>query len=458
MLAAALSGFFKRSLRTFYRVEVNGRDRVPVEGPLLLVANHPNSLVDPVLAASASERPARFLAKSTLFKVPVFGTLLSSIGGIPVYRKQDAASAEHMARNEETFEAAAAALQANQVLCLFPEGTSHSDPMMKRMKTGAARMALLAEERSGWSLGVKILPIGLTYEAKKRFRSRAIVQVGHPIEARFYRQAYEADPVEAAQQLTAHLAQGLSRVVLQGESWNDVRLVQIAERILTAAPEVIPLDAGKPEEEARAERQRRIADQLPLARARDPERTREISERLLQFVERLDSLGVRDDALVKRYAPGAVLRYTLRSLALLLLVFPLALVGVAAFWLPYKAHALIAAAAPIAEDRIASLKAGVGLIFIPLAYFLCIGLAGFLLGFWPALGAALVLPPCGFAAIALRDRQRQIVDELQAFFLLANRRKLRGRLIERRTELAREILSLAVTLPDPAADDQAQIA
>src|SRR5205085_2477739 len=118
--------------------------------------------------------------------------VLRAVGGIPVYRRMDAApgSADtHAAKNEETFDAAAGCLGEGGTLCIFPEGVSHSDPQMKKLKTGAARMALLAEARAAYSLGVHIVPVGLTYESKQRFRSRAVVEVGHPIEVRHYRAA-----------------------------------------------------------------------------------------------------------------------------------------------------------------------------------------------------------------------------------------------------------------------------
>lgn len=76
-------------------------ERVPRDGPVLLVANHPNSLLDPMLVAAAARRPVRFLAKAPLFTDKRVGWLMRAVGAIPVYRRSD--DPAQMERNEEMF-------------------------------------------------------------------------------------------------------------------------------------------------------------------------------------------------------------------------------------------------------------------------------------------------------------------------------------------------------------------
>src|SRR5918993_3762278 len=105
--------------RIFYRVDVIGA--VPADGPLLLLPNHPNALLDPALVIATARRPVRFLAKSTLFRGPL-APLIRASGAIPVYRRQDAVDVQ---RNAESFAAVDAALAHGEAVCLFPEGISH---------------------------------------------------------------------------------------------------------------------------------------------------------------------------------------------------------------------------------------------------------------------------------------------------------------------------------------------
>ncbi|MDQ3556229.1 MAG: 1-acyl-sn-glycerol-3-phosphate acyltransferase, partial [Gemmatimonadota bacterium] len=125
--------------RTFYHLRISG-EPPPSAGPVLLVANHPNSLLDPALVAAAARRPVRFLAKAPLFSDPRVGWLVRGSGAVPVYRRADDPSA--MGRNDDTFRAVWEALALGDAVGIFPEGTSHSAPGLVTLKTGAARIAL----------------------------------------------------------------------------------------------------------------------------------------------------------------------------------------------------------------------------------------------------------------------------------------------------------------------------
>ncbi|MCW2606054.1 MAG: phospholipid/glycerol acyltransferase [Frankiales bacterium] len=127
-----------------------GAEHVPATGGVILAVNH-ISTADPVVLADfvlfALHRPARFLAKSTLF---VGGGLVARVlrgaGQIPVHRGTADAS--------KALEAAVAALQAGECVVLYPEGTVTKDPERWPMlaKTGVARLALLS--------GAPVVPVG----------------------------------------------------------------------------------------------------------------------------------------------------------------------------------------------------------------------------------------------------------------------------------------------------------
>jgi 1-acyl-sn-glycerol-3-phosphate acyltransferase len=140
-----------RAVAIFHRFECQGGP-VP-DGPVLITANHPNSLLDPLIVFRASGRVARPLAKAPLFEQAILGTVLRALGGLPVYRRQDDPAQMH--RNDQTFSAAIGALHAGDAVQIFPEGRSHSEPSLVEMRTGAARIAIAAEEAAGWQLGLR---------------------------------------------------------------------------------------------------------------------------------------------------------------------------------------------------------------------------------------------------------------------------------------------------------------
>ncbi|HUG84144.1 MAG TPA: 1-acyl-sn-glycerol-3-phosphate acyltransferase [Euzebya sp.] len=160
----------------FRRVEVAGRDLLPRDRPLLLVANHFNGLVDPLLLAAALSPTPRFLAKATLAKVVGVGPLLRACGVIFVHRPIDGAGTEG---NRGAFAAAARALVGADVVAIFPEGTTHDRPHIDPLRTGAARIALGA--RAAGAKDLAIVPVGLTFTDKVSLRSTALVQFGPPV-------------------------------------------------------------------------------------------------------------------------------------------------------------------------------------------------------------------------------------------------------------------------------------
>lgn len=180
-----------RGLATrLYRVELEGLERIPASGGVILVANH-ESLFDPWILALATPRPVRFMAKSELWRHRLVGAVMESFGAFPVERGAgDATAMSH----------AAGLLSAGQVLGLFPQGTS-KQKSPRRYHRGAARLAL--------ATGAPLLPVTLIGTRGKpwpwRERSTRVI-VG---------EAIEVDPgrptVAAARTLTAEVEQRIKQ-------------------------------------------------------------------------------------------------------------------------------------------------------------------------------------------------------------------------------------------------------
>jgi 1-acyl-sn-glycerol-3-phosphate acyltransferase len=226
-LLPTFSWLARLAARVYYRVRFTG-PAIPA-GPVLLVANHPNALLDPTLVVAAGNRPVRFLAKAPLFTDRKIGWLVKAAGAIPVYRRSDDPGL--MSRNEDAFRAVFEVLQHGEVVGIFPEGTSHSDPAMAPLRTGAARIALGASAPAGHSF--PIVPIGLSFRAKDTFRSDAFVVRGFPL-AWGDLAARGPEDADAVRELTARIDASLRAVTLNLESWEDRPLVECAVRIWEA--------------------------------------------------------------------------------------------------------------------------------------------------------------------------------------------------------------------------------
>ncbi|MEQ1788023.1 MAG: 1-acyl-sn-glycerol-3-phosphate acyltransferase [Acidimicrobiales bacterium] len=200
-------GRFAASL-LFRRLEVAGEERYPRGRPVLLVANHFNGFVDPVLITAALGRTPRFIAKAGLQRVPVGGWLLRRAGVVFVRRQVDKGGA---VGNDDAFAECHRALAANDVVAIFPEGTTHDRPRIDPLKTGAARIALGA--RAAGAEQLVIVPVGLAFPDKVALRSSALVQFGAPIELDVASPPPAgADDPDAVRQLTAVIDRGLRAV------------------------------------------------------------------------------------------------------------------------------------------------------------------------------------------------------------------------------------------------------
>ena len=402
--------FISRTLmRLFFReVEVVGLERVPPQGPRLLVANHVNSLVDPILVLGFLGVRPRILAKSTLWRHPVVAPLLMFAGAVPVYRKQDGAP---VARNLDTFERCCETLARGGTVLLFPEGASHNQPHRLPLKTGAARIALDTIVRHG-GRGLKIVPLGLTYEAKDRFGSRVLALVGDPIDPQAEAAIYQERPREAVRALTARLAEALEAVMVSHPTWEEARLVERAVGLATSV-------AGAPLSQRFALRSRLLSGYADLAQ-RDPARAEELVEAVARHDRALEQAGL-SDADLEPPAP------TLTRRARWLLALP-ALLGTALNFLPYRVPSWLSRRLTRTADEPATFKILASLVFVPLAWVLEAAAAWILGGPAWGLAIALLAPATGYAALLwAKDRRasRTSVETEAVRELRAERARLR---------------------------------
>jgi 1-acyl-sn-glycerol-3-phosphate acyltransferase len=400
-LDAAVALLSRAVARVFFRqVEVFDAERVPRGQPLLVVANHENNIVDPLLLAGFLGVRPRFLAKSTLWSHPVVAPLLLVAGALPVYRRQDPGA--NVARNRDTFARCHEELSLGAAVALFPEGTSHNRPHRLPLKTGAARIALEAEARRG-PLGLRILPVGLVYEDKSRFRSRVIVQVGPPLDPGPETALYRAEPRTAVHVLTARISDALAEVTLNHASWEEARLVGRASALLAEPPagraptfaEVWPI------------RQRVWRTYRELRREDQPSAewfAREVGRYEQALRER--GLSAEDVPRAGTSSTAPALRWT--WVALLLAAAPLAGAGVVLNVVPYRFIDWIAGHATRTPDQPATYKVLGALIFLPLAWTAQAACAWAVFGRTPGLATGLAAPLAGYVALLWIERFRDV--------------------------------------------------
>jgi 1-acyl-sn-glycerol-3-phosphate acyltransferase len=429
-----LTRFLRLILRIFFRrVEVVGAERLPLGRPMVLVSNHVNGLVDPVLLLGPLPVRPRLLAKSTLWKNPIVRPFADWAGAIPVYRQQDQVDT---AQNEQTFIRCHEVLAQGGAIALFPEGKSHSEPALQPLKTGLARIVLGAE-RGFPGIGVRIVPVGLTFDEKESFRSHALVQVGDPIDPEPEIHLDKVDNPAAVRALTTRVSQALEEVTLNYGSWEDARLIARAADIYGRA--AVPLPGRRPLAEA-FPIQRAFIEGYEDLRRRFPERVEAVVQAVQSYDCLLDALHLRDDQVAAAYPFSPVLRFAGRTLLRLLIHLPMAVVGTVLNWLTYRLIGpvanLVARGIP---DQIATYKLFGAVLLFPLTWIAESLLASHYLGWWTAPLILFLAPISGWAALLFHETHKGFWQEAWAYLLLRTRRRVAEKLRGCRERVLREV-------------------
>lgn len=427
------------ALRVFFRrIEVRHRERLALPGPLLLAGNHPNTLMDPLLVAIHRRQPVAFLAKSTFFKHPVSRALLVSGNSIPIYRRQDAepgagpdSPAQLAARNEATFGRCYDYLGRGGTIMIFPEGTSVGQRRLQPLKTGAARIALGAEARHGFKLGLHVVPIATNYFDPSHFRSDVLLNVAPPIRVADYAAAYAADPEAAADQLTEAIRTALERRLVVSKDAADDALVQQVERTfggrLLAADDPTTLYDN-------FQLSRTLLQALAWVQLHYPDRLTEARAQLRTYLADLRRHGLTDAAL------DGQRRGSLAGPLNLVLGVPVWLYGVLNNYLPYILPSLVAKRATKEIEFVAAIMMVVGMVTFPLAYALQAAAVQHWLHDWRLTALYVVsLPFTGFYALSYWNSLTVRLQRLRALRLFRRAPAVQADLLRQRASLVQAL-------------------
>lgn len=439
---------FVRFLRFFshlYFVEIrtSGAARMPDSGPVIVAANHPSSILDAILLSTQFRRPIHYLARSGLFKRAIMASLFRQLGAIPVYRAAESGDAR--TQNEQVFQKVFQLFESGGCVGIFPEGHNSPEGQVSAIRPGAARMALAAEARNGYRLGLKIVPVGLNAENRDLFMSSVLLRIGEPIAVADYGELNETDPEEAVRQLTADVQEALRRQALHVEDSQQGQLVEdLAEAFgyelsLGQQPELESmeptpqprsrfrrwlwrmLDWYRPSASAAAEGfesrihgRQYISDVVTRAARNDPAQLAAMRKQVDRYKDHLSQTRLSEDLSHQLNEPVRERLIRLRMTLYALLMAPIAIYGLVHNVIPYQISKWLPKLSKDAAVR-AFAYFGVGVLAFTISYTLY-GVwlwHGGMEWKWILLYLA-TLPPAGFATLRyrrniLRYRRRILV-------------------------------------------------
>lgn len=325
-------------LRIYFRkIEVKGLDNLPSEGPLLIVANHPNTILDALTIGCSINRQIFILVNAGVFKSPIAKKLLPKFNAIPINRVQD--DPNQMKSNDQTFALCYEHLKNNNSILIFPEGVSITDRKLKKIKTGTSRIALGAEAENDFKLGVKIVSIGLNYSDPHKFQSDLFINIDEPILVQDYENQFKADAFKATTHLTEEIRNRLEQQIVAIEDAGIDRVVKNIE-IIYKSQLLKDLGYSRKIREHDFIVTKAINEEVHYFFSKQPDRATKIKNNIDAYFRNLDRLELNDNLVKQLPRMGFSLKSTL-NLFYIIIGFPFFLFGFINNYIPFKLPVII---------------------------------------------------------------------------------------------------------------------
>jgi len=428
----------------FRRIEIGGDDNVPRDGAVIFCGNHPNSLLDPILITAYCGRVVHFAAKDVLFANPLMRVLLHIAGAVPVRRSQD-----HGGRvdNSEMFETMYAVLAAGRATGIFPEGVSHDSSELAPLKTGAARMAYGVKGKHP-DTRVFLVPTGLVYFERNRFRSNVLIQFGAPIEIdQAWLDHQSRDGEKAVRELTDLIDARLRALTINAEDWEQVWVLDGVRRLYQP-------------EGASLEERVRLARRFHLAypKVKDQPDVRRLYSRVERYLIRKSALGIDNATLRRDLSPAELVLAIVRHVVLLAFHLPLFLIGAPVHVPLGLLLKLVGRHFAPRSDVIATTKFLGGVLSVIAVYTVLTFLAGWYHGGWAAVITAVLLPASGWSAVRVFGRAYALRHVVLTGLRRATFRREIASLRRERSELVTEVVAMVDAYRSLADEAEAELA
>ena len=313
-LLKSVAGFWHN--KVFYRkIIILGLENINPEHHLIFAPNHQNALMDALAVLFTLEGQLVFLARADIFKKKVIAVILYFLKILPVYRIRDGFSS--LKGNDEIFTKTIDVLKNRNGLVILPEGDHLGFRRLRQLKKGICRVAFQSDEATGFSLNIKIIPVGLEYSNYSRVRQVLTVVYGKPIEVSEYFELYKESPERALNELRSRLSFEMKNNMVHIESEEDYEAID----------EVRSLINGKFSDDIRSPkffRDRALISKINNLRTTNPDIYKRICSLSLAVKKRANDQNIDYRVLEKKKHP---LGWLIAGMIGIFITFPLFLYG-----------------------------------------------------------------------------------------------------------------------------------
>jgi len=416
------------ALRIYYkRIDLHNAENLHCAGPSVIISNHPNTLMDALLLGHISKQPIYFLAKATLFNSKWKLWFLQKLHMIPINRPGEE-QIEGIS-NTTSFDACFAKLEQNKRIVIFPEGSSYKERVLRKLKTGAARIALELELKHKGELGIVVIPVGINYSDQERFQSNILISIGEPIRIKDYIQEFEKDFVHTSRELTQIFRLKLEELLLTAHDKQDDKLFEVLRDLLSSRYLL------KEKDDFKFLKELQVA--LTKIRVTDPSKYQEVIKLAYEIKWRMEKMAIRADFADRRFRSVLFLRQISFSLIGLFIAFPIFIYGFLHNGIQYHLTDKLIQKITREVEYYAPLSVITGIILYPLTYFgFIISLHQFVhIPWWTKILYYFSLPISGILAYYIYKYYKHVSFKWNYFLLMFNRKESLLDIKKKRDEL-----------------------
>jgi 1-acyl-sn-glycerol-3-phosphate acyltransferase len=221
-LLKTIAGFWHNNV--FYRrVIVLGRENIAPDQHLIFAPNHQNALMDALAVLFTHSGQPVFLARADIFRKKTIASILYFLKLLPVYRIRDGFGS--LRGNDEIFIKTIDVLKNKNGLVILPEGNHEGFRRLRQLKKGICRIAFQSEEATGFSLNIRLIPVGLEFSNYSRVRQVLTVVYGKPIQVSEFHNLYRESPEKALNELRTRLSEKMKMNMVHIDSEEDYEAI-----------------------------------------------------------------------------------------------------------------------------------------------------------------------------------------------------------------------------------------
>lgn len=391
------------AIRFYYsEIRIKHKERLRQPGAKIIIANHPNTLMDAWIIGQLCKEPIYFMTKGTFFNTKWKRSLLMKLGLIPINRATDGRTKG--VSNQASFELCYEVLEKGKTLVVFPEGNSFLERQLRDLKSGTARIALEILKR-GKVDKVTIIPMGLIYTRGEKFRSSVLSYVGENIDPSPYFEEYKTDPTKASKKLTEVFRVELEKLLVDSKSREQDELVDEIIEVLDIESENENFDPL----ENKVDLVRKTHRALNQIYVHEPWKIERVQQLVQSIKWRLDKMEINANLLDNKFKPKRTIIHFMESFITVLVGFPIFVFGFIHNVIPFQFTNLIMPSLVKEIEYYAPIAVLIGIVTYPLTYvgFLILGDYFFGIQGWWKLLYLFLMPATGlFAYYFIQKIQR----------------------------------------------------